>query len=386
MKFDAIVIGGGIIGCTTAYYLARKGLSVAVVEQGKLGQGTSADNFSWINGTSKVSNADYHYLNALGVTMYEELEEEYGTEALGLKPIGALGIVRKSEATDYTSMKEQAKILQGFGYTCAWLTIDDLRRTEPNINFADDTEGVSTPTDKMLDVQKFITFIAGRIRELGGAIFEDCNAQELDADDSGAVTGLQTSQGRMETSRLVLATGPTTPEALAAITGFDGFATRFPVQKVPGLLVTTPPVPEGLVRQLVYTSGKSELHFFPDFNGGLRIGSDDIDGMIIDNQSPEFLREQGIKLLNRAQAYLPDFAGATCIDECTLRVGVRAYPEDGFSLAGALPGAHGLYIVATHSGITLAPALGSLMAGVIAEGETPNALKPFALERIPGFA
>jgi glycine/D-amino acid oxidase-like deaminating enzyme len=68
-----------------------------------------------------------------------------------------------------------------------------------------------------------------------------------------------------------------------------------------------------------------------------------------------------------------------------LGIGVRPYPKDGKSLAGPMPGSDGLFVIATQSGVTLAPALGSLMAEVIVDGHTPDALRPFSLERIEGF-
>ena len=82
---------------------------------------------------------------------------------------------------------------------------------------------------------------------------------------------------------------------------------------------------------------------------------------------------------------IPGFVGEACLDGCELAIGVRAYPQDGKTLAGALPGAEGLYLIATHSGITLAPALGRLMAETIVDGRAPEPLQPFSLERFPGF-
>ncbi|MGE4610942.1 MAG: FAD-binding oxidoreductase [Paracoccaceae bacterium] len=386
MKFDAIIIGGGIIGCTAAFYLARKGKKVAVVEKGALGCGTTANNFSWINASTKVSDEAYHRLNAFGVDIYDDLLKEYGPEKLGLLSIGALGVVQKSAISDYSAMQEQARSLEGFGYPCDWLDSAALRLMEPRMNFPNDAEALHTPTDKKIDAKRFVHFLAGEIVEMGGEIFENCTAQEIHADDDGVVTGITTTSGNMETPNLIVATGPNTPEVLGALTGYDGFATRFPVRKVPGLLLTTPPVEKGLLQHLVYMDGPAELHILPDFNGGLRIGSDDIDGLVIEDQSPENLRDCSIELLKRTRKVIPEFAGEHLIDNCKLAIGVRAYPEDGKTIAGPLPGSEGLFVIATHSGITLAPAIGSLMAAGICEGKMPEALLPFGLDRLEGFA
>ena len=63
-------------------------------------------------------------------------------------------------------------------------------------------------------------------------------------------------------------------------------------------------------------------------------------------------------------------------------VGYRPTPKDGVSAVGALPGLEGLYVCATHSGITLAPALGALGAVEILTGERHQLLQPFSPDRL----
>ena len=110
------------------------------------------------------------------------------------------------------------------------------------------------------------------------------------------------------------------------------------------------------------------------------------DGMVGEDASTERMKEAAGKLLRRAKALIPGFVGEACLDDCELALGLRAYPQDGKTLAGPLPGAEGLYLIATHSGVTLAPALGRLMTETIVDGLVPEPLQPFSLERFPGFA
>ena len=141
------------------------------------------------------------------------------------------------------------------------------------------------------------------------------------------------------------------------------------------------------MRHILYIDRPADaLHLRPAENGGLRLGADDTDGMVADDASPERMRQAARRLLRRTKALIPGFVGEDCLDDCALDVGVRAYPQDGKTLAGGLPGAEGLYLIATHSGVTLAPVLGQLIAEAIVDGETPEMLRPFSLERFPGFA
>ena len=124
----------------------------------------------------------------------------------------------------------------------------------------------------------------------------------------------------------------------------------------------------------------------PAPGGGLRIGANDTDGRVAEDDSERSVRAAAIELLERTRALIPAFAGPACVDACQLDIGVRPVPEDGRTLAGRLPGTEGLHVIATHSGITLSPALGRLMAESIVTGEAPEMLGPFSLERFQRFA
>ncbi len=386
LRFDAIVVGGGIVGCTAAYFLAREGRKVAVVQRDTLACGTSSKSFAWINGTSKTADENYHRLNARGLAAYCELAVEYGEDALGLNPSGTLSVVQTSDTANYAAAREQARQLAAFGYPAAWVDVHALRRMEPHLNFPDDAEALFAMADHCLDAPKFVQFMAAQVRALGGTVFEGCAAHTLEASDEGQVTGLMTDNGSLKSHSVIVAAGPGTAEVLSTLTGYDGFATRFPLHQVPGLLVSTPSLsPHRRIRHVIYSSISPEIHMLPDFNGGLKIGSDETDGMVTAESSPDHLHNVASILLERVKEHLPEFPGQACLDECTMTLGIRPYPKDGHSLAGPLPGATGLYVIATHSGITLAPALGALMAELITTGRTPEMLKPFTLDRIEGF-
>lgn len=386
-KFDVIVVGGGVIGCTSAYFLARAGLKVALVERARLAGGTTGASFAWINATSKTGDEAYHRLNALGLAGYGELAAEFGDAALGINPGGALKVVRRGDGDAHGAARAQAERLAGWGYPAAWLDAAALRALEPNLSLPDDAEALYSLADLNLDAPRFARFMAARVRALGGVVLERCAARSLDAGEDGRVRGLLTDAGALQASQVLLAAGPGTPEVLSELTGYDGFAARFPLRRVPGLLVTTPDLgARRLARHVVYFGGPPEFHLLPDFGGGLKLGADDTDGMIAEDGSLESQRAAARILLDRAAERLPGFAGAALLDDCRLAIGVRPYPADGVSLAGPLPGAAGLYVIATHSGITLAPALGRLIAETISTGRTPEALAPFRLERIEGLS
>jgi len=269
----------------------------------------------------------------------------------------------------------------------AELFVQDLSTLEPCIDFDGDYAGLLNSAELSLEAPRFVNFIAGQTSSLGAQILEGRTALSLELGDSGEILGVETSAGTIAAHNVLLAAGPDSAEELARLTGFDGFATRFPVRRSPGLLLTTPDLsPRHLLRRVVYWDETPDLHVLPHFSGGLRMGAEDTDGMVAENDDEAARRAGGEKLLQRARERIAGFPEDLGVDDCHLGLGVRAMPEDGRSIADALPGAEGLYVVATHSGITLAPILGRLMAEFIDSGERPELLTPYALSRFPGFS
>jgi len=386
-SYDVVVIGGGIVGCTSAFFLARRGMKVALLEDARIGEGTTGNSFAWINATSKTADEPYHRLNALGAHGYRELAAEFGEASLGMNPCGMLKLVRRGDDAAFATVREQASRLEAYGYPCSWVGGDALAAMEPHLALADDCEALYAMADACLDAPQFARFIAGQARALGCDVLEGCRAEALEMTDDGVITGVRMERGLLATPRVLVAAGPATPEVLAALTGYDAFSTRFPMRRVPGLLVDSPSTaPRRLVRRILYVAGGEELHVLPLPDGGLKVGADDTDAMVADEPAPGRVRDAAALLLERTQRLIPAFPGTRCLDECRFHIGVRPYPQDGRTLAGELPGADGLYVIATHSGVTLSPALGRLMAERIAEGSTPQALAPFGLERFQGFA
>jgi glycine/D-amino acid oxidase-like deaminating enzyme len=387
MTYDTIIIGGGILGCSTAFHLSRRGQKVLLLERDKIATGTTGNSFAWANASVKTTDRTYHNLNAAGVKGYNALQDEFGNETLGINPTGALEVVSKSDTDGYKAMQAQARALTAFGYANRWISNAELRQLEPEMTFPDDAEALLSPDDLLINAPHFTRFMVDQMTARGGILLENCTATELLATDEGDVTGLITTQGSFHADNIILATGQDTATTLSTLTGYDGFATRFPLNKVPGLILTTPPLPTTPpLRHMYYSAPKNELHILPEFNGGLKIASDDIDGMIIEDQTPDHLRMTGQLLLDRAYTVLPQLTGTIDIDDCKLGIGVRPYPTDGKTIIGPMPDARGLHIIATHSGITLAPVLGQLMAEAITNGTYPETLAPFALTRYSGFA
>jgi glycine/D-amino acid oxidase-like deaminating enzyme len=379
--FDAIVIGGGIIGCNIANALSARKQRVALLEASEIGSGTSANSFAWINATSKLNSEEYHRLNALGLHTYLALARQWGEKRIGLHLGGTLEWASDADPAALESLRAKAGKLKAWDYPIAWVTTSELRALEPHVQFADTAQGLYALADPWLDVPVFLDFLKSRMIETGAAVFEHTAARELIIDDDGKVLGVKTSNGTLTANQVVLATGPSTPDVLAELTGYEGYSARFPMTRSPGLLVTTPAEEHRQLAQHVLYDYDAGVHLRPGGSGGLVIGADETDGLVEEDSDLETQRKAAHRLLEKTQAMLPDFEGPSVLDRCSLRIGIRAVPADGDSIAGPLPSSEGLFVVCTHSGVTMGPAIGNLTADAVITGQLPKQFAPFGLER-----
>ena len=385
-SYDVAVIGGGIIGITSAFFLSRLGKRVAVLEKGYLANRTTANSFAWINASSKAAKHEYHQLNASGLAGYNQLAHEFGEEPLGLNPCGQLYVVQTKDETRYHELRKRWQLLQEKNYPTAWVGARELPDLEPSINFNQEYEALYNYGELCLDAPRFSRFLAEQIKIKGGVIFENTEVMELDINSSGHIRGLKTEKETLVAEKILLAVGPSSADMLAQLTGFAGFANRFPLNKSPGLLLTTPDLsPRRLTRRVIFWEQTPGLHVLPHFSGGWRMGADDTDGMIANDDTEENRHAAAKALLERARERIIGFPETLSISDCSIGVGIRPVPEDGISIADVLPGAENFFVVVTHSGVTLSPILGKLIAEFIESGIRPKKLLPYLLVRFPGF-
>jgi len=386
-SYDVAVIGGGIVGMTAAFFLSKNGKKVAVIEKNKIADGTTANSFAWINASSKAAKGEYMHLNARGLSGYTQLAQMFGEHPLGLNPCGQIWIAPKNDKVRYDELKKRFLLLQQEEYPVTWVKSKDLQILEPSINYMGEYEGLLSFSEMCLDAPRFVHFLSQQLEDAGSSVVENNEVLSLASDDSGNVTGLLTANGEIKATQVLLAGGPNTPELLASLTGFAGFANRFPVRKSPGILITTPPLgTKRLTRRVIYWEQSPDLHALPHFSGGWRIGSDDMDGVIAEEDTPTNRKFAANCLLKRAREFLVGIPDDLTVEDCKITVGIRPVPDDGQSIADIFPGTENFFLLVTHSGVTLAPALGELMAEFICTGERPNELETFSLKRFPGFS
>jgi glycine/D-amino acid oxidase-like deaminating enzyme len=353
MKKSIAIIGGGVIGLSAAYHLARRGARVTVIDGATPGGGATAGSFAWINAASMNGSTDYYRLRLQSLLELQRFERDL---ALPVKHGGRL-----EWRDDEGDLAREYAILAGLGYAVQWLDREDVSGLEPAL--IDPPErAVFTALESSLDPEVMISCLVAGAERLGVEIRGGCRVTGFTV-EQGAVRGVTVEDGSVEADCVVLAAGVDS-EALAATVGL-----RLPMANSPGLLTHTAPAPPLLGRVVLTPT----VHMKQDLDGRIVAAWDFAGGPV-----PDDIEREGERLLAAITALLR-LEEPLVLDDIT--VALRPQPEDGFPIVGFAKGPDNLYVTVMHSGITLAPLIGRLAAAEILDGVVAELLAPFRPNR-----
>jgi glycine/D-amino acid oxidase-like deaminating enzyme len=385
---DAVVVGGGLLGATLAYELARRTLRVTLLEAEGPAAGASGNGFAWVNATSKLENQDYHRLNAEGLAFYSRLAAEFGIEATGIYDGGALFWTPPEDIAGSAELQRRANALRDWGYPATMLNPGEMQALEPRVRFPDDAVGLFAPADLWIDAPRLVRHTVEAALRHSVDLRWHTPATGFTRSITGAISTVETPQGRIATSLLILAAGIETPGLAALAAGLRDAtaaptpAALCPVRREPGLLIETPSgSAPGMAHRILYPPDAAGLHLRPTPAGGLLIGADDADAVVAGPGGNEMLPALAADLLRRVALAIPDLNDYAVTGVADARICVRPVPADGLPIVGPLPGVEGAYILVTHSGITLGPLLAHLLAEELVVGRPSHRLAPYRPSR-----
>jgi glycine/D-amino acid oxidase-like deaminating enzyme len=364
LTYDVAVVGLGIVGASALYSAVRAGASVLGVDAGVPGAGTSGTSFAWLNACRKEPEA-YHRLNAHGMAAHRDLARELGAEG-GHHDGGSLEWAESDEPA--RELRERVERLASRGYAASFITRERALTIEPGLAIPDAVRDVAFyAADAWLDAPGLIRALLGTARAKGTEIREHTAVRSCRVRD-GRVDALVIDGGEIVAKSVLVCVGPATQAFLGPL----GIA--MPVGRVSGLLAVTSR-PTHALHRVVHAPG---IHLRPDVSGGLMLGADDLDGPVVEAASATGREEIAARLLERAVGVFPAARDVKLVEH---RVGVRPMPADRHTIAGRLRGLKNVWMIATHSGVTLGPLLGRLIADEIVRGTPSAMLAPFRPDR-----
>ncbi|CAM3353360.1 NAD(P)/FAD-dependent oxidoreductase [Paracidovorax anthurii] len=197
---DAVVIGGGIVGVFAAYYLARRGLSVALVEKGRIGAEQSSRNWGWC----RQQNRDARELPMAtrSLDLWEQFIADTG-EDTGFHRCGLLYLSDdEAELSRWANWRDFAKTM---GVTTHMLSGPQATERGRATGRAW-RGGVFSPSDGTADPSKAAPAVAAALQKLGGSVHQHCAARGIEV-QGGQVCGVVTEAGTIRTRSVVFSGG-----------------------------------------------------------------------------------------------------------------------------------------------------------------------------------
>ena len=211
----AVVIGGGIAGCSTAYHLGKLGWTDTVLlERKKLTSGTTF-HAAGLVGQLRTS-ANITQLLGYSVDLYRRLEQETGLQT-GWKMNGGLRLACNAER--WTEVKRQATTAHSFGLEMHLLTPQEAQVLWPLMTIDDLVGAAFLPTDGQANPSDITQSLARGARMAGVRIFEDTPVTRIIVEE-GRIRGVETPQGRIDCEKVVICAGQWT-RTLAATVGVN---------------------------------------------------------------------------------------------------------------------------------------------------------------------
>lgn len=347
-----IVIGAGIIGASIAWHLTKAGARVTVISGSGAGGVATPNSFAWIN-ASWGNPETYFRLRIRAMAEWKRLANELP----GL-PLNWCGSLCWDQPAD--KLEAYATEHSSWGYGIERINRERIAQIEPNLVEPPDfalyvaAEGVAEP------VAAAKALMADAERRGARVTTGTVDALAL---SGGKVTGAVLSGETIAADEIVVAAGAGAP-AIVATAGI-----KLPLETPPGLILHSRPYKK-LLNGLVMGE---PLHMRQTAEGRIIAGSDFGGG-----DPGEDPKATARELFETTKTML---RGADGLELDFHTIGYRPTPIDGFPIIGRADGVGGLYIAVTHSGITLAPAVGLFAAREMLDGERDALLASYGLER-----
>jgi len=397
------IIGGGVIGVSTALFLAERGIPVALFEKGEIAGEQSSRNWGWCRQTGRDSRELPLIVESM--RLWEDMNERVGRET-GFRATGIAYAAEKDEEVERYA--EWIKIASEHGIQTQLLNGQQAASLAPGLT-RPLKGGMITPLDGRAEPQKAVPAFAAKAQELGAVILQNCAVRGIET-TNGRVSAVLTEKGRVACEAIVVAGGAW---SRLIISSFDS---HLPQLKVRSSVFRTAPIEAGIDPAIAFSDfalrkrldggytvaslGGSiadivpdSFRFFRDFLPSLstewkslrfRFGERFFEEAFqwklrpadqvsvfekIRTLDPEPHRAANAAVLAKLKAAIPSFASATIAQEWA---GLIDTMPDVIPVISPLPGIDGLIVATGFSGhgFGIGPGAGRLVADMVS-GETP---------------
>ncbi len=260
---SVVVIGGGVVGLSTAYHLARAGVTdVVLLERSDLGSGSTCRAAGGVR--AQFSDAVNIELGARSLKTFETFSDTFGQE-IDLHQVGYLFLL---DQPDQVAAFEQNVALQNeLGVPSRMIEVAEATALSPLVNPEGLLAAAYSPTDGHCTPESVVAGYAAAARRVGAHLVPHCAVTSIGS-NGGSVTEVLTEAGPIATETVICAAGAWSRE-VGAMVGVD-----LPVEPLRRQILTTAAIP-GLDRHTPFTIDFSTSFYFHGEGPGLLLGMSD---------------------------------------------------------------------------------------------------------------
>ncbi len=372
-QFDAVIIGGGVIGCSIAWRLGQAGMRVVVVERGDIGREASHAAGGMLVPLAEADHADdfFHFAVA-GRAMYadfaRELQEASGVD-IEYRTDGTLHLALTEE--DEEELDRRWQWQHAAGLNVKWLDAGCALKLEPLVNqslrFA-----LKFPDDHQVNNRQMMIALQAAAQNVGVEYLTHTEARQLVIETQAGqkrIAGVNTTRGEVRTPVVAIAAG-----SWSSLLSFDDGhpLDQFKIEPVRGQMVAVE-MPAPPVKHNIYSC---RGYVIPRLGGFLIAGS-----TTEHSGYDKRVTAGGVaSIIERAAEILPCFNQLAITETWA---GLRPHAPDDLPILGADPNVAGLIYATGHyrNGILLAPITARVISELITKGQSSVNIAPFSVGR-----
>ena len=257
---SVVVIGGGIMGCSTLYHLAQMGVSDAILlERNRLTSGTTWHSAAQVRALRHSRNLTR--MIQYSVDLYSRLEEETG-QSVGWIQKGSLSIATTPDRLIH--VKRQEALAHAYGIDAVSISVGEAKERWPLMNAEDVLGSVWSPDDGRVSPSDVCAALVKAAKGLGARLFEGTGVTGI-LSANGRIKGVETTQGTVGCDAIALCAGLWSREVGAMADA------EVPVLACEHFYLLTKPI-DGLVGNTPTLSDHDSRLYIRDDSGGLLVG------------------------------------------------------------------------------------------------------------------
>ena len=369
---EVVIIGGGVVGCSIAYHLARRGMrDVVVLERETVGSGTTSKAAGGIR--TQFSTETEIRFSQESQRVFESFKDEFGVDP-GYQKIGYLFLI--TDPADLAGFETRIALQRRCGVDVRVIAPKEAKDIVPALRVDDLIAAVWGPTDGLAGPAEITQGFAQRARALGARIEEGVDVTALDV-SGGRLRRVQTSGGPIDTPLAINAAGPFAAR-VARLAGVD-----VPVLPRRRHIFFTEPFP-AIPGPVPLTHDRATGFYFRKEMEQLLLSPGDVEDMG-DDLSASMDWGKVDEVVDKALRRLPIIAEARIAGGWA---GLRPLTPDEHAIIGPAPGVEGFFLAVGFCGhgFQHSPATGRHVAEWLLDGRPSMDLSLFDPRRFAGAA